>query len=67
MGILYQRKIWATHINFLNDKKEYIDALNEFKKQTENLRPQVQTPTVTSLPHGMMMENSPTKMYDDVL
>lgn len=67
LGILYQKKIWATHINFLNDKKEYIDALNEFKKQTENLRPQVQTPTLTSLPHGMMTENSPTKMYDDVL
>lgn len=67
MGILDQKKIWATHINFLNDKKEFIDALNEFKKQTENLRPKVRTPTVTVPPHGSMTENSPTKIYDDVL
>jgi len=67
MGILDRKKIWATHINFLNDKKEYVDALNEFKKQTENLRPQVRTPTATSPPHGTMTENSPTEVYDDVL
>ena len=35
MGILEQKKIWATHINYLNDKKEFIDAMERFRKQIE--------------------------------
>ncbi len=66
IGILEQKKIWATHINYLNDKKEFINAVEEFTKQIENLRPEMQTPTVTVPPHGTMTKNSLTEMYDDV-
>jgi hypothetical protein len=39
LGILEQKKIWATHINYMNDKKEFEDAMDEFRRQTENLAP----------------------------
>lgn len=44
IGILEQKKIWATHINYLNDKKEFIDAVEKLKEKIENLRPEVRTP-----------------------
>jgi len=67
IGILKQKKIWATHINYLNDKKEFIDAMDEFKKQIKHLRPNVPKPTVTVTPHRTHMENSPTEKYESVL
>jgi hypothetical protein len=39
IGILEQKKIWATHINYLNDKKEFIDAVDKFRRQTEKYGP----------------------------
>lgn len=53
IGILEQKKIWATHIGYLNDKKEFLDAVDEFRKQIENL--------------STHMKNSPTEKFDPLL
>ena len=67
IGILAQKKIWATHINYLNDKKEFIDAVDEFRKQIKDLRPNVPTLTDTPTPHRTHMETSSTEKYGPVL
>jgi len=67
MGILDQKKIWATHISFLNDKKEFIDAMDEFKKQIQRLRPEAAIPTVVVPTHGTVTDKSRTEKYDGVV
>lgn len=38
IGIISNKTIWATHTEFLNDKKEIIQAINQTKNAIENIR-----------------------------
>ena len=66
LGIL-KGKIWATHINYLNDKKEFIDAMGMFTTQIKEHNPNALALIGSERPGWGSIKHLPSDIYYDVV